>query len=126
MAKVKNTIRTNSKQKTESSSKKKNVNYKRLNELYLDYKNRNIKINKLAKENDIKDGISFKPYFIDDNQQMKKYKDQIGNIPYLSRLNIYSEKGFSRKRLNTTEKVTKSKKKSNKSINFTTSKRKYK
>ena len=126
MVKIKNTIKTNSKQKTGSSNKKKNINYKRLNELYLDYKNRNIKIHKLAKENDIKDGISFTPYFIDDNQEMKKYKDKIGSIPYLNRLDIYSEKGFSRKRLNTSDKVIKTKKSNNKVLNLTTSKRKYK
>ena len=126
MVKIKNTIKTNSKQKTGSSNKKKNINYKRLNELYLDYKNRNIKINKLAKENDLKDGISFTPYFIDDNQEMKKYKDKIGSIPYLNRLDIYSEKGFSRKRLNTSDKVIKTKKSNNKVLNLTTSKRKYK
>ena len=123
---IKNLTKSNSKQKTENVNNKKLINYDRINELYLDYKNRNIKIKKLTKENDIKNGITFKPYFIDYNQQMKKYKEKIGNIPYLNRLDIYSGKGLYRKRLTTSDKERKTKNSNNKSFNLTTSKRKYK
>ena len=49
---LKNSTKINSKQKTENVNNKKLINYDRINELYLDYKNRNIKIKKLTKEND--------------------------------------------------------------------------
>ena len=46
-----------------SNKNKKNVDYKRLNELYLDYKLQNIKRNNLKKEQDAKNGINFWPNF---------------------------------------------------------------
>ena len=50
------------------SNKKSYVDYKRLNELYLDYKIKNIKRNKLRKEQDLKNGITFMP-----NTNINKY-----------------------------------------------------
>ena len=47
--------------KSFGNNKKSLVDYKRLNELYLDYKIKNIKRNKLKKEQDIKRGITFIP-----------------------------------------------------------------
>ena len=56
-------IRKNSKIKCELvNSKKRNVDYKRLNELYLDYKIQDIKRKNLKKEQDIKRGITFIPH----------------------------------------------------------------
>ena len=46
---------------TKDNSKSK-INYDYLNELYLDYKKRNLRLKKLREENDKEDGISFKPY----------------------------------------------------------------
>ena len=43
------------------TNKKSYVDYKRLNELYLDYKIKSIKRNKLRKEQDLKSGITFIP-----------------------------------------------------------------
>jgi hypothetical protein len=44
------------------NNKKRNVDYKRLNELYLDYKINDIKRNQLKKEQDLKRGITFIPH----------------------------------------------------------------
>ena len=46
---------------TRDNSKSK-INYDYLNELYLDYKKRNLRIKKLREENDKEDGLSFTPY----------------------------------------------------------------
>ena len=54
----KNIIKNNS---SLGTNKKSNVDYKRLNELYLDYKIKSIKRNKLRKEQDLKSGITFIP-----------------------------------------------------------------
>ena len=59
------------------NKRKTKLNYKRLNELYLDYKERKARIKKLEKENDIKDGISFNPYIITHNQKSSKSKGKI-------------------------------------------------
>ena len=48
-------------EKIKESSKSK-INYDYLNELYLDYKKRNLRLKKLREENDKEDGISFTPY----------------------------------------------------------------
>ena len=65
------------------SKKKAKINYKRINELYMDYKERNIRLKNLAKENDIKDGISFNPYFCSNNYWKQKSKKKIKALPYL-------------------------------------------
>ena len=44
------------------NNKIKNVNYKRLNELYLDYKVKDIRRNKLKNEHDSEQGITFAPH----------------------------------------------------------------
>ena len=46
----------------EDLNKNKKVDYLKLNELYLDYKTRDIKRNKLQKEQDINRGITFIPH----------------------------------------------------------------
>ena len=72
--------------KINDSKKKTKINYKRLNELYMDYKERNIRIKKLEKENNIKDGISFNPHFLNNNHWNKKSKEKIKNISFLNEL----------------------------------------
>ena len=72
--------------KINDNKKKTKINYKRLNELYMDYKERNIRIKKLEKENNIKDGISFNPHFLNNNHWNKKSKEKIKNIPFLNEL----------------------------------------
>lgn len=62
---------------TNNNKRKTKLNYKRLNELYLDYKERKARIKKLEKENDIKDGISFIPYFFTHNQKSSKSRGKI-------------------------------------------------
>ena len=54
----------------------------------MDYKERNARIQKLAKENDIKDGISFNPYFFTNNKVHNKSKEKINKIPFLQKLEI--------------------------------------
>ena len=69
------------------SKRKGKINYKRLNELYMDYKERNIRIKNLEKENDIKDGISFIPQcFSNKSYLKKKSKEKIIKIPFLNKL----------------------------------------
>ena len=54
------------------NNNKRNVDYNRLNELYLDYKCKSIKRNQLKKEQDIKRGITFMPIL--NNNIIKKNK----------------------------------------------------
>ena len=71
-----NRIKNENISKNNNSKRKTKINYKRLNELYMDYKERNARIKKLEKENNIKDGISFNPYFINNNEGIKRSKDK--------------------------------------------------
>ena len=69
-------VRVNIKNKNNSKRKTK-LNYQRLNELYLDYKERKARIKKLEKENNIKDGISFNPQFFTNNKKLTKSKSKV-------------------------------------------------
>ena len=66
--------------------KKNKINYKRLNELYMDYKDRNLRIKRLERENNIKDGISFNPQFFSNYKSNKRSKEKIQKIPFLNEL----------------------------------------
>ena len=66
--------------------KKSKINYKRLNELYMDYKDRNLRIKRLERENNIKDGISFNPQFFSNYKSNKRSKEKIQKIPFLNEL----------------------------------------
>ena len=66
--------------------KKSKINYKRLNELYMDYKERNLRIKRLERENNIKDGISFNPQFFSNYKSNKRSKEKIQKIPFLNEL----------------------------------------
>ena len=68
----------------------KKVDLKRINNLYLDYKDKNIKIDELTKDYYKNSGISFVPKILDKNMEIKQYKNKIGLIPYLDRVEIYN------------------------------------
>ena len=70
--------------------KKKKVDYNRINNLYLDYKDKKNKIDELTKEYYKNAGISFMPKINDKNPEMKQFKNKIGQIPYLDRIEIYN------------------------------------
>ena len=74
----------------ENNNKKRKVNYDRINNLYLDYKDKDSKIDELTKEYYKTEGISFQPKINDKNQEMKQFKEKYGQIPYLDRLEIYN------------------------------------
>lgn len=75
-----------SKNNKTNERKKSKINYKRLNELYMDYKERNLRIKKLERENNIKDGISFNPQFFSNYKSNKRSKEKIQKIPFLNEL----------------------------------------
>ena len=64
--------------------------YIRINNLYLDYKERKNKLDDLTKEYYKKAGISFTPMINDNNKEIKEFKNKIGQIPYLDRIDIYN------------------------------------
>ena len=64
--------------------------YNRINNLYLDYKEKKIKMDALTKEYYKKAGISFTPRINDQNKEIKEFKNKIGQIPYLDRVDIYN------------------------------------
>ena len=66
------------------------VDYDRINSLYLDYKDRKNKIDELTKDYYEQAGISFTPNISDKNIEIKKFKNKIGQIPYLDRFDIYN------------------------------------
>ena len=70
--------------------KKKKVDYNRINNLYLDYKDKKNKIDELTKEYYKNAGISFMPKINNKNSEMKQFKNKIGQIPYLDRIEIYN------------------------------------
>ena len=49
----------------------------------MDYKERNARIKKLAKENDLKDGISFSPHFCINSKKYNKSKGKVKNKLFL-------------------------------------------
>ena len=77
-------------QNNNTNSNKKKVDLNRINNLYLDYKDRQIKIDELTKDYYKKAGISFAPKINDKNKEIKQHKNKIGLIPYLDRIEIYN------------------------------------
>ena len=73
-----------------NTKKKKKVDYNRINNLYLDYKDKKNKIDELTKEYYKNAGISFMPKINDKNPEIKQFKNKIGQIPYLDRIEIYN------------------------------------
>jgi hypothetical protein len=78
------------KEKSNNNSKNRKVDYDRINNLYLDYKDKKNKIDELTKEYYDKAGISFTPKISDKNREIKKFKNKLGQIPYLDRIDIYN------------------------------------
>jgi hypothetical protein len=76
--------------KTGINNKKRMPDYERINNLYLDYKDKKIKKDELTKEYYKKAGISFIPKINDKNKEIKEFKNKIGQIPYLDRVDIYN------------------------------------
>ena len=88
-----NVIKYDNYLKTENNinnNKKRMPDYNRINNLYLDYKDKKIKRDELTKEYYKKAGISFTPMINDKNKEIKEFKNKIGQIPYLDRIDIYN------------------------------------
>ena len=88
-----NVIKYDNYLKTENNTnnnKKRMPDYNRINNLYLDYKDKKIKRDELTKEYYKKAGISFTPMINDKNKEIKEFKNKIGQIPYLDRIDIYN------------------------------------
>ena len=88
-----NVIKYDNYLKTESNinnNRKRLPDYDRINNLYLDYKEKKIKRDELTKEYYKKAGISFTPMINDKNKEIKEFKNKIGQIPYLDRMDIYN------------------------------------
>ena len=62
----------------------------RINELYLDYKDRKNKINQIKEDYFKEKGYLFSPQIEDSNPEIIKYKNQIGQIPFQDRVDIYN------------------------------------
>ena len=76
---------------TENNNNKKRMpDYNRINNLYLDYKDKKAKLDDLTKEYYKKAGISFTPKIKDKNKEIKEFKNKVGQIPYLHRIDIYN------------------------------------
>ena len=76
--------------KENANNKKRMPDYNRINNLYLDYKDKKNKLNELTREYYKKAGISFTPMINDKNKEIKEFKNKIGQIPYLDRIDIYN------------------------------------
>ena len=88
-----NVIKYDNYLKTENNinnNRKRLPDYDRINNLYLDYKEKKIKRDELTKEYYKKAGISFTPMINDKNKEIKEFKNKIGQIPYLDRMDIYN------------------------------------
>ena len=72
------------------SNKRKKVDIQRIHNLYLDYKEKKNKREKLAEEYYKKAGFSFSPYIKDNNKEIIKFKKKIAQMPYLDRIEIYN------------------------------------
>ena len=79
-----------------NTQKKKKVDYNRINNLYLDYKDKKSKIDILTKDYFKNEGISFMPKISDRSPEIKQFKNRIGQIPLVNRIEIYnaSKQGF--------------------------------
>ena len=75
----------------ENSTKRK-VDKRRINNLYLNYKDKEDKIDQLTRKYYKDAGISFSPTIIDRNKEIIKFKNKIGQIPYIDRMEVYDIK----------------------------------
>ena len=73
-----------------NNNKKRMPDFNRINNLYLDYKDKQAKLDELTNEYYKKAGISFTPRINDKNKEIKEFKNKIGQIPYLDRIDIYN------------------------------------
>ena len=80
----------NKKNEQYENSMKKKVDYDRINNLYNEYKDKDQKIARLVKECDMREGITFVPKIKDKNKKMREFKEKIGQMPYLDRVDIYT------------------------------------
>ena len=84
-----------------SNSKRRKVDSQRINDLYMDYRDKQNKIDRLAKEYYKKAGISFSPHIRDNNKEIKMFKKKIGQMPYLDRIEVYNHnRDFNRTKRN--------------------------
>ena len=73
------------------NNKKKKVDIQRINNLYLDYKDKQNKREELERDYFKKAGISFAPYIKDKNKEIIKFKKKIAQMPYLDRIEVYNQ-----------------------------------
>ena len=67
------------------------VDKQRIQDLYLDYKEKKIKREKLSREYYKKAGFSFTPHIKDRNKEIIQFKKKIEQIPYLDRVEVYNQ-----------------------------------
>lgn len=79
-------------QKYMENNTKRKVDTKRINNLYLNYKDKEDKIDQLTRKYYKDAGISFSPTIIDRNKEIIKFKNKIGQIPYMDRMEVYDIK----------------------------------
>ncbi len=79
----------NNTQKSEKN-KKRTVDIQRIHDLYMDYKDKQNKIDILTKEYYKEAGFSFSPCIKDKNKEIKKFKNRIGQMSYMDRVEIYN------------------------------------
>ena len=69
---------------------KRKVDLNRIENLYLDYKDKINKREELTREYYKDAGISFSPTFKDYNKEMIRYKNKVAQMPYLDRIDFYN------------------------------------
>ena len=90
--KYNNSIKDISTIKKLNNNKKRKVNARRINDLYLDYKDKKYNIDRMTRDYYKQAGYSFTPCIRDNNKEIKKFKFKIGQIPYIDRIEIYGHK----------------------------------
>lgn len=73
------------------NNKKKKVDIRRINNLYLDYKDKQNKREELERDYFKKAGFSFAAYIKDKNKEIIKFKKKIAQMPYLDRIEVYNQ-----------------------------------
>ena len=73
------------------NNKKKKVDIQRINNLYLDYKDKQNKREELERDYFKKAGFSFAPHIKDRNKEIIKFKKKIAQMPYLDRIEVYNQ-----------------------------------
>ena len=72
------------------NNNKRKVDLNRIENLYLDYKDKINKREELAREYYKEAGISFSPILKDNNKEMIRYKKKVAQMPYLDRIEFYN------------------------------------